>query len=480
MESALQRAMLELKHEPSDARTQLWHTGPSGAALPLLDPPHQPGHLGRLGSYEILEEIGRGGMGVVLKAFDDRLQRLVAIKVLAPHLAAEDEARKRFLREARAAAAVRHENVVTIYAVEETGDMPYLVMEYVGGPSLEERLGRGDRPDLEEILRIGVQTAAGLAAAHAQGLVHRDIKPANILLEDGRRVKITDFGLARTVDEVHLARVGPQPRQGVDARLTQVGMVAGTPQYMAPEQARGQTLDHRADLFSLGSVLYVLCAGRPPFEGGTMIDVLYNVCEQTPPPLSQLQCAIPDWLESLVLKLLAKDPARRYQSAAEVAEVLNRQLTSLKMPAGMKRFLGYEYRSQRKLWGLPLLHIATGIDPLTGRMRVAKGIIALGNVAVGGLALGGLAIGGIALGGCALGFLALGGAALGVLLAVGGVAVGGIALGGLAIGGVALGGGAVGYYAFGDGAWGAHPFGGNVQDPQAREFLRRWLGEWVP
>jgi hypothetical protein len=269
----------------------------------------------------------------------------------------------------------------------------------------------------------------------------------------------------------------------VDTRLTQVGTVAGTPQYMAPEQARGQNLDHRADLFSLGSVLYALCGGRPPFAGGTMLDVLYNVCEQTPPPLSQLQVALPDWLEALVMKLLAKDPAGRCQTAGEVVEVLNRQLTSLQMPAGMKRFFGYEYRSRRKLWGLPLLHIATGMDPVTGRTRVARGVIAIGNMAVGVVALGSaFAVGFLALGGgVALGLVGLaGGLGLGLLAVGGGASVGGIALaGGIAVGGLALGGGAVGYYAFGGGAWGAHPFSSTFQDPQAREFLRRWLG-WTP
>ena len=170
-----------------------------------------------------IEIVGRGGMGIVLKAFDPGLHRLVAIKVLSPRLATSAAARRRFLREARAAASVAHEHVVTIHAVDETNGLPYLVMQYVAGRSLQQRIDRDGPLELEAILRIGMQTAAGLAAAHAQGLVHRDVKPANILLENGvERVKITDFGLARAVD---------------DASLTQSGVVAGTPQYMAPEQA---------------------------------------------------------------------------------------------------------------------------------------------------------------------------------------------------------------------------------------------------
>jgi serine/threonine protein kinase len=485
LESALCRAMAELKNEASEARTQPGPVALSTAHLPFLIPSDQPGHLGRLGPYEILEEIGRGGMGIVLKAFDEKLQRLVAIKVLAPHLAADDTSRQRFLREARAAAAIRHENVITIYAVEEAGSLPYLVMEYIAGPSLQDLLDRRGPPSLQEIVQIGAQTAAGLAAAHARGLVHRDVKPANILLETQARqgetaasqyrVKLTDFGLARSVDEAQMAHVGPKPQAGIDTRLTQVGVVAGTPQYMAPEQARGEPLDHRADLFSLGSVLYALGSGRSPFRGATLVAVLADVCEETPPPLRQLNPAVPGWLAELVAKLHAKEPARRYQTATEVADLLNRYL-----PTGWRPSSGFEYRSNRHLAGLPLVHIATGRDPNTGRMRVAMGIIAIGNVSVGVLALGGIAIGGIAVGGMSVGLLALGGGAFGVLLAMGGGAVGGIAMGGLAIGVVALGGGAIGYYALGGGVWAVHGLGGNIQDPQAVEFFRAWLGNWLP
>ena len=197
--------------------------------LDFLAPSQKPGSLGRLDHYEVNEVIGHGGMGVVLRAFDERLHRVVAIKVMAAELATSAMARRRFTREAQAAAAVSHDHIVTIHAVEEADGLPYLVMHYVAGMSLQERLDSDGPLQLAEILRIGMQTAAGLAAAHAQGLVHRDIKPANILLENGvERVKITDFGLARAVD---------------DASLTQSGVVAGTPQYMSPEQAEGKAVD---------------------------------------------------------------------------------------------------------------------------------------------------------------------------------------------------------------------------------------------
>jgi serine/threonine protein kinase len=182
---------------------------PAGAdgpePLDFLAPSDKPGSLGRLGHYEVFELIGRGGMGVVLRAFDEKLHRVVAVKVMAPQLATNATARMRFVREARAAAAVRNEHVIGIHAVEEADKLPYLAMEYIAGVSLQERLDRSGPLELKEVLRIGIQTATGLAAAHAQGLIHRDIKPANILLENGvERVKITDFGLARAVDDVSL------------------------------------------------------------------------------------------------------------------------------------------------------------------------------------------------------------------------------------------------------------------------------------
>jgi hypothetical protein len=288
-------------------------------ALDFLAPSDKPDSLGRLGHYEVLEVIGRGGMGIVLRAVDEKLQRVVAIKVMAAQLATNATARKRFTREAQAAAAVTHDHIVTIHAVEEANGLPYLVMQYVSGMSLQQRLDRTGPLELREIVRIGMQTAAGLAAAHAHGLIHRDIKPANILLENGvERVKITDFGLARAV---------------ADASLTQSGVVAGTPQYMSPEQARGEAVDQRTDLFSLGSVLYAMCAGRPPFRATTGIAVLKRVCEDTPTPIKEINAEIPEWLAEIVTKLHAKDPADRFQSAAEAAELLNRHLAHLQHPS---------------------------------------------------------------------------------------------------------------------------------------------------
>ena len=274
--------------------------------------------LGRVGNYEVAGIIGSGGNGVVLKGFDAGLSRNVAIKLLSPRLADRAAARRRFSREAQAAAAVMHDNVMAIHAVAETHGLPYLVMPYSRGPSLENRLRSSGPLALEEVLRVGRQVAAGLAAAHAQGLVHRDIKPANILLEEGvERVKITDFGLARAMD---------------DASLTRSGVIAGTPQYMSPEQARGEPLDHRADLFSLGCVLYAACAGRSPFRAETSYGVLRKICDSEPRDLRELNPAVPLWLWRLIERLLAKQPDQRFDSAAEVAELLEQCLAHVQQP----------------------------------------------------------------------------------------------------------------------------------------------------
>jgi serine/threonine protein kinase len=302
--------------------SEVTQAGPTATALEeelsFLTPSSKPGHLGRLGHYEVLELLGKGGFGTVLRAFDEKLHRVVAIKVLSPELSASGTARKRFTREAQAAAAVAHEHVVTIHAVEDEANPPYLVMQCIEGQSLQDKLDKEGPLGLKEILRIGLQAAEGLAAAHKQGLVHRDIKPANILLENGvERVKITDFGLARAVD---------------DASLTQSGVVAGTPLYMSPEQAEGQNIDHRSDLFSLGTVLYVMCTGRPPFRATGTMAVLKRVIEETPRPIHEINPEIPDWLADLIGKLHAKKPEDRFQHAKEVAQLLAQHLAQVQQP----------------------------------------------------------------------------------------------------------------------------------------------------
>ncbi len=285
--------------------------------LSFIEPPVEPGTIGRLRHYDLLRVAGRGGMGIVLKAFDRSLRRVVAIKLLAPHLAGNGQARQRFIREGRAAAAICHEHVVTIHAVEESP--PFLVMQYVHGETLESRIHRNGSLDVREAVRIAMQIAQGLAAAHAQGVVHRDIKPANILLENEvARVRITDFGLARAVD---------------DASLTQSGVVAGTPQYMAPEQANGDAIDERADLFSLGSVIYTMLAGHAPFRATTAMGVLKRLCDNAARPIREINPETPDWLVVLMNRLHAKRPADRFHHAGEVAGLLERGLAAMQSGA---------------------------------------------------------------------------------------------------------------------------------------------------
>lgn len=292
----------------------------SAIDLTFLGPTDDPAMLGRLAGYEIAGVIGQGGMGLVLKGFDSALNRYCAIKVLAPHLATSGAARRRFQREAKAAAAVMHENVVAIHSVSpESSSLPYLVMPYLRGKSLERRLRDEGPLPVEQVLRIGMQIAEGLAAAHAQGLVHRDIKPSNILLaDDVERVAITDFGLARAAD---------------DASLTRSGWIAGTPQYMSPEQAKGDAIDARSDLFSLGSLMYAMCAGRPPFRAESSYGVIRKIIETEPRDLREVNPSIPSWLTGVIAKLMEKSPDKRFQSATEAAETMRHALAHVQAPA---------------------------------------------------------------------------------------------------------------------------------------------------
>ncbi|MDA1166370.1 MAG: serine/threonine-protein kinase [Planctomycetota bacterium] len=284
----------------------------------LLTPTDAVGRLGNLGPYEICELVGRGGMGVVLRAHEPKLSRTVAVKLLAPELALNPIAVQRFLREARAAAAVSHDHVVAIHSIDDESHPPLIVMEFIQGQSLQQKIDTVGALDVRSILRIGMQTAAGLSAAHRQGLVHRDIKPANILLENGiERVKLTDFGLARAVDDIS---------------MTRTGQITGTPQYMSPEQAQGLRVDHRTDLFSLGCVLYAMCTGRAAFRADSAVAVMHRVVHEVPRPIREVNEDIPEWLSGIVEKLLAKDADDRFDSAEEVEDLLSRHLAHLQQP----------------------------------------------------------------------------------------------------------------------------------------------------
>jgi eukaryotic-like serine/threonine-protein kinase len=290
----------------------------------FLAPAQTADELGRLGPYRVLKVLGAGGMGVVFKAEDPGLKRFVALKAMLPAIAENESAKERFLREARAAAALKHDHVVYIHQVGEDRGVPYLAMEFLDGESLEDRLRREGRLSIAEVLRIGREIADGLGAAHERGLIHRDIKPANVWMEarsvrrkDGAsgasgqspsRAKILDFGLARGAD---------------DATLTHPGMMIGTPAYMPPEQAGGETVDARVDLYSLGVVLYRMATGQLPFKGTTTLAVLAAVISQTPTEPRQVNPEIPARLSDLILRLLSKQPSERPASAHEVHSALD-------------------------------------------------------------------------------------------------------------------------------------------------------------
>jgi len=284
----------------------------------LLDTPSHPEMMGRIGPYDIEREVGRGGMGVVLKAYDAELNRPLAIKVLSPRLAENGTARQRFDREARAAAAVIHPNVIAIHGVNANEKTPYLVMPFIAGPSLQRLIELRGPLEEKDIVRIALQIASALDAAHSQGLVHRDIKPANILVEpDVSRVLVTDFGLARAID---------------DASATQSGYFVGTPNYMSPEQSLGRPVDGRSDLFSLGSLIYFMASGHMPFRADSSLGVLNRITNDEPVPLHQINSDISNTICNVVRKLIAKDPSQRFQTAGELHEVLEQHLAHLHLP----------------------------------------------------------------------------------------------------------------------------------------------------
>lgn len=280
-------------------------------SLPTLDPPRTADEIGRLAHYRVLKVLGEGGMGVVFLAEDTRLGRTVALKTMKPEIAADPRHRQRFLREARAAAKVEHDHIVPIYGVGEDNGVAWLAMPFLKGQSLGELLKRWKVLEPAHATRLSIQVAKGLEAAHAAGLIHRDVKPANIWVgpEDGGRVKLLDFGLAR------------DDRERGD-QLTRTGAVLGTPAFMSPEQANGEALDARADLFSLGCVLYCMVTGRLPFHGHGMMDMLRALVIETPPHPHEVNPDVPGPLSALIMSLLAKDRSARPPSAAAVVKAL--------------------------------------------------------------------------------------------------------------------------------------------------------------
>ncbi len=277
----------------------------------FLDPPTNPDDLGVLGPYRVINELGRGGMGFVFRAEDTRLKRIVALKVMNEKIAATPHSRCRFIEEARSMAAVKHDNVATIYEVNDQCNTPFMAMEMLKGGTLEELTRRHEKLNYQQVIQYAIEMARGLAAAHAQGIIHRDIKPANIWIEAERdRIKILDFGLA-------LVKVP------VD-QLAGRGSVIGTPQYLSPEQARSEPLDDRSDLYSLGVVLFELCTGDLPFKARTVLEQLMLTLVRVPPPVNELNPDIPKPLAKLISCLIEKEPRLRPRSALELEKMLEK------------------------------------------------------------------------------------------------------------------------------------------------------------
>jgi len=305
--------------------------------------------IGTLDQYSIHSVIGQGGMGVVLRGMDPELNRPVAIKVLSPHLAGVGAARTRFMREAQAAAAIVHPAIVPIYSVVPSARLPYLVMPCIDGGNLQQRLDREGPLELTEVVRIGLQIAEGLSAAHKNSVLHRDIKPANILIEEGNgRVLISDFGLARALD---------------DATLTNSGMIAGTPQYMSPEQARGESLDARSDLFSLGSLLYALASGRAPFRAESPLGILRKITETRAKPIQEINERMPRWFDNLVARFMEPDLTLRIESADEAVSLLREVNAHVRNPTGNRLPNSLEERRPRRSlrWTLAAAGVLTAV-----------------------------------------------------------------------------------------------------------------------
>lgn len=356
------RLATTLNQEPGLARVLRQaqrQPGPGAGSQPGLAPPQRPGDLGSLGAYALEAELGRGGMGIVYRATDLRLQRTVAVKIMRPDLIASVD-QQRFLRESRAAARVTHDHVVRVYASHDAeGTAPHLVMEYLEGPTLAARLRHSPRLEVRDVAAIIAQAAQGLEAVHAAGLVHRDIKPSNIMLDQATgRAKLMDFGLARSAEGASV--------------LSSDGCLAGTPVYMSPEQALGQTnLDARSDIYSLGATFYEALTGETPFRGAPHL-VLNQIVTEEPIAPRRLQDGIPLDLETICLKCLDKDPRGRYPRAAELAEDLRRFLAGepiLARRAGRGERLLKWARRRPAVAGLVAVSILGTLLLLAGTLR---------------------------------------------------------------------------------------------------------------
>ncbi|MGH9836440.1 MAG: protein kinase domain-containing protein, partial [Blastocatellia bacterium] len=300
------------------------------AAKEMVLTPAGPLVGSKLGHYQLLSLLGVGGMGEVYKAEDLKLNRTVALKFLPPDTAFDAHAKRRFLREARAASALNHPNIVTIHAIEEVDGQDVIVMEYVAGETLKAEIER-EALGFRRVIELGAQVAGAVAAAHEAGLIHRDLKPANILVTPQGQAKVVDFGLAKKV-------AGPQRAESA-ASLTSAGLIVGTVAYMSPEQMRGEELDARSDIFSLGCVLYEAATGKRPFDGPSALTILHEIATVDPPPPGAIRLGLPNEFDAIIRRALAKDKEQRHGSAKELAA----ELRNLQTP----EFKGREEKRKR-------------------------------------------------------------------------------------------------------------------------------------
>ena len=256
----------------------------------------------RIGRYELRDKLGQGGMGVVYRAYDTLLERVVAVKLISGTIEENPDLRERFFREARAAGQLSHRNIITIHDLGEHEGLPYLAMEYLDGEDLQRRMGGHDRLSLAHKLDLAIEICEGLEFAHSHNVIHRDIKPANIFITDHGRVKLLDFGLARLVT----------------SELTHSNMMMGTINYMAPEQVRGERADHRSDVFATGVVIYEMLSGRKAFQGDSFAATLYQILQQVPEPLDRIDPSLPWQMIAIVDRAIAKPRDERYQSIGDM------------------------------------------------------------------------------------------------------------------------------------------------------------------
>ncbi len=472
------------------------------AAPPPVKPALVPGRT--LAGYRVLEELGRGGMGIVYLAEDLELRRKVALKVLRPGLALERQHVDRFRREGQAIAKLEHPHIVRVYAVGEAEGFHFIAMEYVPGTNLAEVYARlpADGPwfakslaaaaSIPSLANAGTSYEAALAGllapvaraiglAHELGLVHRDVKPSNILIHPDGRALIADFGLAKNDS---------------DPSVSLTGQPLGTPSYMSPEQAALESVevDRRTDVYSLGVTLYEGLTGRRPFEAETFLGVLDAIRTRTPPPIRGVRRENTRDAEAVVRRAMARRRDERYASALDLATELTalaegrptqarategswlaraRRTARMAIAPG----LTFEYVSPRRFLGLPLVHIHRGSRIPGQGFRVAKGWFAAGDIAIGGFACGNLAIGGICIGGLGFGLFAFAGIAL-AGLSVAGIALGVMPNGGISAGYAATGGLPFGYYAMGGLPHGVHTIGPYGTDQQAVDFFWTWAPWW--